>query len=107
VSKVYIRDMLYVNSIERRLGRKLTERELEDDDALELRFPDGRREFVIIPRLLFPDDVMSTEAVIDMGYSLRDDIARSSDEVKYQEWYNNERQENSISSRYSPKFTPK
>jgi hypothetical protein len=96
VSKAYIRDMLFVNTLEKRLGRKLTEEELESDE-LELTFPGKRREFVVIPRLLFPDDVMSSEAQIDLGFYKRDDVRRVSGDVDYMRWYNDER-ENTVES---------
>lgn len=97
MSKVYIRDMLFVNTIEKRLGRKLTEEELDSDEALDLHFPNGRREYVVIPRLLFPDDVMSTHAQVDLGFALRDDVSRSDDSARYMKWYNDER-ENTVES---------
>ncbi len=93
MSQVYIRDMLFVNTIEKRLGRKLTEEELDSDEELELIFPTGRREYVYIPRLLFPDDVMSTSACIDLGFSTRDDIGRTGNDPDYMKWYNNVREE--------------
>lgn len=55
---VTIKDMLYVKNLERRLGRNLSSDELDEED-LELRFPDGHREWVTIPRLVFPDDLLS------------------------------------------------
>ena len=57
---VTIRDMIFVKQLERRLGRPLTETELESDEELELRFPDGHREFVVIPRLAFPYELLSS-----------------------------------------------
>lgn len=59
MSQTMIRDMLFVKNLERRLGRNLTEDELDQEDELELRFPDGHREFVVIPRLVFPYDLLS------------------------------------------------
>ncbi len=101
MSTVYILDMLFVNTIEKRLGRKLTEEELDqaryDEESLELYFIGGRREYVKVPKLVFPDDVMSTHARIDLEFSLRDDVSRSSDEVTYMKWYNDER-ENTMES---------
>lgn len=55
---ITIRDMLYVKNLERRLNRNLTEDELNEEE-LELHFPDGHREWVVIPRLVFPDDLLS------------------------------------------------
>lgn len=56
---VTIRDMVFVNALERRLGRRLSEEELAEDNDLELVFPDGHREWVMIPRLVFPNDLLS------------------------------------------------
>lgn len=65
MAQVTIRDMIFVRNLERRLGRRLTDIEIEDDDpdGLEVRFPDGHREFVRIPILVFPDDLLSDPAV--------------------------------------------
>lgn len=59
MSPSVVRDMLFVKQLERRLGRSLSEDELNHDEELELRFPDGHREFIVIPKLIFPDDLLS------------------------------------------------
>lgn len=59
---VKIRDMLFINQLEKRLGRRLTEMEIEReefDGELELFFPDGTREFIVFPRLILPDELMT------------------------------------------------
>jgi hypothetical protein len=53
-----IRDMLYVNSVERRLGRPLTEEEM-DGDSRPIVFPGGRTEYIQVPILLFPYDLIT------------------------------------------------
>jgi len=53
--------MIFVKRLERRLGRALTEFELEDnDEAVAFYFPDGHIEQISIPRLRFPHDVITT-----------------------------------------------
>lgn len=54
-------DMIFVKRLERRLGRVLTEYELEDhDEPLAFCFPNGHIETIQIPRLRFPHDVITT-----------------------------------------------
>lgn len=56
-----VTDMIFVKRLERRLGRSLTEFELEDnDEAIAFYFPDGHIEQISIPRLCFPHDVTTT-----------------------------------------------
>lgn len=60
------RDWFYIRRIERRLGRKLTLVELIQEElmnGIELVFPDGMRELVVIPRIHFPYDLLSKEAL--------------------------------------------
>ena len=56
-----IRDMIFVKNLERRLGRELTEQELSGEE-FEARFPDGHREFIQIPILEFPKELLSSPA---------------------------------------------
>ena len=52
-----IRDMLFVRRLERQLGRPLTRDELNMDE-FEVRFPDGHYQWIEIPRLFFPYDLI-------------------------------------------------
>lgn len=61
-SRVVINDPLFVRHLERRLGRKLSERELCEPD-FEIRFSNGRREFIVIPKIIFPDDLLSRPGI--------------------------------------------
>lgn len=59
---IQIRDMLYVRSVERRLGRSFSEAELlecSEGEGARIRFPDGHYEWIIIPKLSFPWDLIS------------------------------------------------
>jgi hypothetical protein len=53
-----IRDMLYVKSVERRLGRSLSEEEM-DGESHRVFLPNGNFEFVQVPLLNFPYDLLS------------------------------------------------
>jgi hypothetical protein len=57
-TKQIINDPLFVKRLERRLGRKLSEDELVQDE-LELRFPNGQRDWIIIPKIVFPTDLLT------------------------------------------------
>ena len=53
-------DMIFVKRLERRLGRALTEFELDDhDEPIAFYFPNGQIEQIQIPRLRFPDEVVA------------------------------------------------
>lgn len=56
-----IRDPIFVKQLERRLGRKLEEEELEElsVEAGDVRFPNGRIEYIKIPLMVFPDALLS------------------------------------------------
>jgi len=53
-----IRDMIFVKRLERRLKRNLTDEELDSKDAFEVRFLDGHTEWIAIPTLIFPDELL-------------------------------------------------
>lgn len=76
MKQVYVRDMLFVKALERRLGRSLSEREFNEEmvhwfDAGKdpeikppcIRFRDGHFEDLRIPRLVFPDDLLHALAL--------------------------------------------
>lgn len=76
MSRSLIRDMIYVNQLEKRLGRALTVEEIEIEEyegVLELRFRDGHREFIVIPRLVFPDDLITRPGIIEEEIPLYED----------------------------------
>ncbi len=54
---VKLRDMLFVNTLEKQLGRKLTEIEMSGEFNL-FRFRNGRSRYIKIPLLDFPYDLM-------------------------------------------------
>lgn len=53
-----IRDMLYVKSLERRLRRRLTDEEMNGETFRAI-FPDGRVEFLAVPLIRFPHDLIT------------------------------------------------
>jgi hypothetical protein len=53
-----IRDMLYVKSIEKRLRRPLTDEEMDGEEC-RVFFPDGHIEFIEVPHLEFPYDLLT------------------------------------------------
>lgn len=53
-----IRDMLFVNSLERQLNRKLTPDELVGEE-FKVKFPDGHVEWIQVPLLEFPFDLLT------------------------------------------------
>ncbi len=53
-----IRDMLYVKSVERQLMRALTEEEM-NGESFRAVFPDGHVEYLIVPLLHFPYDILT------------------------------------------------
>lgn len=53
-----IRDVLYIKSLEKHLGRPLTNDDLYEDE-FRIEFPDGRIEFYEIPMLVFPYDLLT------------------------------------------------
>ncbi len=60
--KMRIRDVLFVNQLEKRLGRSLTRLEVETEEyegEIYLEFPDGHREYIAFPRLDFPEELLS------------------------------------------------
>lgn len=68
MSQTYIRDMLFVRNLERRLGRRLHEEEIDLEylswkykniQPYEVELPDGEREKLNFPRLLNPDDLIT------------------------------------------------
>lgn len=63
MSRITIRDMIELGVIEKRLGRKITDMELEEEAScsMQLDFPDGTREFVCLTRLNFPYDLLSID----------------------------------------------
>lgn len=72
-------DMIFVKRLERRLGRALTEFELEDnDEAVAFYFVDGHIEEISIPRLRFPHDVITTvsDSLIVVTDSRRGKVAQ-------------------------------
>jgi hypothetical protein len=76
VNSTTIRDMLFVNQLEKRLGRRLSREEVETEEyeeELEIYFPDGHREFIRIPRLSFPDDLMSRPGVDSFEIKINED----------------------------------
>jgi hypothetical protein len=89
MSREYVRDMVYVNVLEKRLGRKLEKHEIYhgEDEELELTFPDGHREFHIIPSLVFPTDVLSGPGLyIQIGLeALEEELNPFSGEIPFWE----------------------
>lgn len=53
-----IRDMLYVKSVEKRLRRPLTDEEMSGESYHTV-FPDGHVEFIEVPQLKFPYDLLT------------------------------------------------
>jgi hypothetical protein len=69
----YIRDMLFVRSLERKLGRSLTEQELLEDEVrgeFYLELPNGRSEWITIERLSFPYDLLDRPSDSDISAEL-------------------------------------
>jgi hypothetical protein len=67
-------DMIFVKRLERRLGRELTEFELEDhDEPIAFCFSNGQIELIQIPRLRFPHDVFS--GLEGLGNKLKDETS--------------------------------
>lgn len=64
-----IRDVLQVKQIEKLLGRKLTDWELEDTGPFLVRLKDGTYDKVEVTRLEFPRDVLSPPACYLVGGS--------------------------------------
>lgn len=58
-----IRDMIFVNQLEKRLGRTLDEDELSGD-VFQAQFPDGHVEHLAVPLLDFPHDLMPEPEVL-------------------------------------------
>jgi hypothetical protein len=55
----HMRDMIFVNNLEKRLNRHLTEDELNTYSSFKAVFPDGHYEYVSVPRLVFPDALIT------------------------------------------------
>jgi hypothetical protein len=54
-----IRDMLFVKTLERQLGRQISKEELNSEEPFRVVFPNGEVSWIEIPVLLFPDDLIS------------------------------------------------
>ena len=54
-----IRDMLYVNTLEKRLGRSLTLEEIYSDEPFKVVLRNGFVEYHEIPVLKFPDELLT------------------------------------------------
>lgn len=61
-----IRDMLYVNELERRLRRSLTDEEM-NGESFRAVFPDGHVEFLAVPMLEFPYDLLTKPEDYDIS----------------------------------------
>lgn len=66
----YIRDMIFVRSLERHLGRPLSDMELLKDEIegeFDIEYPNGRIVWISIPRLIFPHDLITHPADLDLS----------------------------------------
>jgi hypothetical protein len=54
-----IRDMLFVKTLERQLGRQIRDEELNSEEPFRVVFPNGEITWIEIPVLQFPDDLLS------------------------------------------------
>jgi hypothetical protein len=76
-------DMVFVKRLERRLGRNLSEFELEDqDEPIAFCFPNGQIELIQIPRLRFPQDVISK---LETTVTLKDENNVKADNPQYRQ----------------------
>ena len=52
-------DMVFVKALEKSIGRRLSQEEIEQEDDIEIRLPSGDFTCVSIPRLNFPSELLS------------------------------------------------
>jgi hypothetical protein len=68
--KLIMRDMVFVNDLQRRIGRPLTENELSSDAEFEVRLLSGQKMWVKLEILLFPYDLITQES--DLSELMKD-----------------------------------